>query len=130
MTLFDFIKANQDDYDTYDTDYCSIITVCINPDDKPEDEYDLFCIRLCKAVSVESCTRHGDPVCNWSKYIEDNMKLFRDFANKYWIKNNYENEEDFVAEWMEELHRLLAGYGNEDTYKVLIEELLNKCKSV
>ena len=46
MNLYDYLKLTECDYDTYDDVYDAVITVCINTE--PEDDYDEFCIDLCK----------------------------------------------------------------------------------
>lgn len=124
MKLYDYLRLTECDYDTYDDAYDAVITVCINTE--PEDDYDEFCIDLCNKIDICKISEDGNPICNWSEFIERNLHVFRKFANKYWTKGNYEDEEDFIYEWIKELHMFLAGYGNDYTFYK--EELLDKCK--
>ena len=126
MKLYDFLKENDADYDTYDLDYDEIVTCCINIE--PEDDYDEFCVALCKKIDVVDYTCCGDPICNWSEFIKRNMDVLRDFSNKYWQRGNYEDEDDFICEWMKELHLFMAGYGADDSYGFYKTQIVDKCK--
>lgn len=126
MTLYDFIKADDCCYDTYDDVYDTTVTVDINLD--PEDDYDEFCVELIKKIEVKGRAYDGNPVCGWYDYIKRNLPRFRQFADDYWIKNNHEDEDDFICEWVEELHRFLAGYGEDDQYWYYKQELVDKCE--
>ena len=126
MTLYDFIKANDSCYDTYDDVYDTTVTVDI--DLASEDDYDEFCVELIKKIDVKGMAYDGNPICGWSDYIKRNLPRFRQFANDNWIKNNHEDEDDFICEGIEELHRFLAGYGEDDQYWYYKQELVDKCK--
>ena len=128
MTLYDFIKQNNGDYDTYDDVYDAVVTVCI--DIEPEDDYDEFCVELCKLVEVKSIGRGCDIVCGWSDFITHNISVLRDIANKHWVKGNYKDEDDFIYEWIKEFHYLLAGYGDDGAYGWYKHEILDKCRKV
>lgn len=126
MKLYDFLKIFGEDFDTYDDVYDTDVTVCINLE--PEDDYDEFCVALTKKINVERLAPDGNPVCDWWNYIKRNLPIFRQFANDNWIKNNYPDEEDFICEWIEELHRFLAGYGADNQYWFYKQEFVDKCK--
>lgn len=126
MKLYDFLKMFGEDFDTYDDVVVTTVTACINLE--PEDDYDEFCVALVKKIEVKSIEEDGNPICGWYDYIERNLPIFRQFANDNWIKNNYPDEEDFICEWIEELHRFLAGYGADDQYWFYKQELVDKCK--
>ena len=49
MTLYEYLKMSEYDYDTYDTDYDAVVTVCYI--DEEEDEYDKFCNGIIKNVN-------------------------------------------------------------------------------
>lgn len=126
MKLYDFIKADDCCYDTYDDVCYTTVTVDINLE--PEDDYDEFCVELIKKIEVKGRDYDGNPVCGWYDYIKRNLPRFRQFADDYWIKNNHEDEDDFICEWIEELHRFLAGYGEDDQYWYYKQELVDKCE--
>lgn len=126
MTLYDFIKADDCCFDTYDDVCDTTVTVDINLES--EDEYDEFCVELIKKIEVKGRAYDGNPVCGWYDYIKRNLPIFRQFANDNWIKNNHEDEDDFICEWIEELHRFLAGYGEDDQYWYYKQELVDKCE--
>ena len=106
--------------------YDASVTVSINTE--PEDDYDEFCVALCKMITIKGDTWSGDLICNWSEFIKRNMVTFRNFANKHWYKNNFADEDDFICEWIEELHLFLAGYGEDGAYGFYKAELLDECK--
>lgn len=125
MKLYDFLAMSNCDYDTYDDVYDVIVTVSINLE--PEDDYDRFCIGLVKLIDIKEFNCDGDPICDWSGFIKRNINIFRSFANDNWIKNNYPDEDDFICEWIKELHYFLAGYGADDQYWFYKEEIVDKC---
>lgn len=125
MMLYEFLITNDDEFDTYDTEFGVVVTVSI--DLEGETDYDKFCNALCKKIEITDYTCCGDPICDWSGYIKRNLPVFRRFADDNWIKNNYRDEDLFVAEWIEQLHLYLAGYGVDDDYGWYKEELVDKC---
>lgn len=122
QSLFDYMKEHQEDIDTFDTDYDAIVTVCYMEEEDINDNYDKFCIEIIKKVMVESAA-HGDVVVDWSGFVKKNMKQLKAFTEKYW-NNQYEDDEDeFIYQWIREIHYYLAGYVGESTYKVLNQML-------
>ena len=126
MTLYEFLVNNGDDYDTYDEVFDPTITVCINLE--PEDDYDEFAVGLCKLVEVKGIDKYdGNPICGWSDLINNNIDVFRKFADEHWYKNNYKDNDRFVCEWLSEFHLLLAGYGEDGKYGFYKQEIVDKC---
>lgn len=122
MTLYEYMKKSEYDYDTYDTKYCAGVTVCYIDDEYEEDDYDKFCNNIIKKVEVVEI--NGDTlVVNWSELIERNMDRFKEFTSKYWNKNSqYEDDiDEFEYQWINEIHYYMAGYVSEDFYSVLNE---------
>ena len=118
MTLYELFKETESDYDCYDTEFDMCVTVCLP--EEVEDTCDLFCTEMAKRVEVVEYTK-GDCVCicDWYHLIEANIEKFREFANKFWYKNNHEDKDDFIEEWINELHLFFAGYGCEENYNEL-----------
>ena len=108
------------DEDTYDDEYDMSITVCIGADnEQDEDPYYQFIVGLLKLVEVED-----ESVWKWSLLVEENYDVFREFARYHW--NTYsDNQDDFIEQWLGEIHYLFAGYGSDSTYKLLVDKLLN-----
>ena len=122
MNLYEVMKKSEYDYDTYDTEYDACVTVCYIDEEYAEDNYDKFCISIIKKVEVESI--HSDSlVCNWSKLIKDNMENFKAFTKEHWRKDcQYDDDEDeFIYQWINEIHAYMAGYVSEDMYEELVE---------
>lgn len=120
MKLYDIMKVTEEDYDTYDTVYDAVITVCYIEEDDSNDDYDKFCIELMKKVEVEN--KSGDGlVVKWTELITNNMEKFRAFTEKYWGRKYRDDEDEFVYQWINEIHLYMAGYVSEDFYKTLVE---------
>ena len=116
MTLFEYLKMNENDYDTYDTKYCTGVTVCYI--DEEIDDYDKFCNGIMKKVDVIKI--NGDTLTvNWSELIERNINKFKEFTKKYW-KYQYENDiDEFTYQWINEIHMYLAGYVGDSFCSIL-----------
>ena len=120
MTLYEFMKMSECDYDTYDVDFDTIVTVCLPYEDDDIDAYGKFCFELIKKVEVLKQTDTG-LIVDWSGFIKRNIEQLREFTDEYWY-NNYEDDDDeFVYQWINEVHAYMAGYVSEDIYEKLIE---------
>lgn len=118
ITLYNYLMATENDFDTYDTKYDAGVTVCYFEGEY--DEYDKFCNAIMKKVNVVKI--NGDTLTvNWSELIERNIIKFRMFTSKNWLDNcQYEDDEDeFVYQWINEIHYYMAGYVNMDFYSEL-----------
>jgi hypothetical protein len=117
MTLYEYLKMSEADYDTYDTQYDTGVTVCYI--DTEDDEYEKFCNGIIKKVDVIKI--NGDIlIVNWCELIERNMEKFRKFSMRHWAFE-YKHDDDFIYEWIKEIHAYTAGYVSEDFYFVLNE---------
>ena len=120
MTLYEFMKMSECDYDTYDVDFDTIVTVCLPDEDDNLDAYGKFCFEIIKKVEVLKVIDSG-LIVDWSGFIKRNIEQLREFADEYWY-NNYEDDEDeFVYQWINEIHAYLAGYVSEDIYEKFVE---------
>ena len=120
ITLYDYLKANENDFDTYDTKYDAVVTVCYIDEEYEEefDEYDKFCNNIIKKVHVVKIYGENLTV-NWSELIERNIIKFKAFTSKYW-KYKYEDDYDeFIYQWINEINLYMAGYVSEDIYAIL-----------
>ena len=118
MTLYEYLKMADNDFDTYDTEYDAEVTVCYI--DEENDEYDKFCNGIIKKVDVVKI--NGDTLTvNWCELIKRNMDKFKAFTAEHWYANcQYEDDEDeFIYQWINEIHQYMAGYVSMDFYKTL-----------
>ena len=115
MTLYEYLKMSENDYDTYDTDYDAVVTVCYI--DEEDDEYDKFCNGIIKKVNVVHVDRHYLTV-DWTEMIKRNMDKFKAFTKEHWYENcQYEDDiDEFVYQWINEIHQYMAGNVDEDFY--------------
>lgn len=115
MTLYEYLKMSEGDFDTYDTDYDAVVTVCYIEEE--DDEYDKFCNGIIKKVNVVHVDRHYLTV-DWTEMIQRNIDKFKAFTKEHWKKScQYEDDiDEFIYQWINEIHYYMAGYTDEDTY--------------
>lgn len=122
MKLYDFLKVAQNDFDTCDTVYDAGVTVCFIDEADATDNYDKFCIELMKKVEVD---KQNDDILlvKWTDLIQNNMEKFRAFTKENWYANcQYEDDDDeFIYQWINEIHQYMAGNVAEDFYDELIK---------
>ena len=120
MTLYDFVSLTQSDFDVFDTEYDTSVTVCYIGEE--EDDYDRFCNGITKKVNVLERCNNITLVVNWSDFIKRNMEKFRAFSNQHWYEDcQYDDDDDeFVYQWIKEIHSYMAGYVSDDFYTELV----------
>ena len=124
MKLYDFLKISQNDFDTCDTVYDTCVTVCyIDEEHETKDNYYKFCTEIIKKVEVERMVDGDTLIVKWTELIQNNMKKFREFTAENWYENcQYEDDEDeFIYQWINEIHQYMAGNVSEDFYDELVE---------
>ena len=118
MTLYEYLQMAENDFDTYDTKYDASVTVCHIYEE--DDNYDKFCNGIIKKVNVVEI--HGDALTvNWCELVERNMDKFIWFAREYWAFDYEDDIDEFVYQWINEIHMYMSGYVSEDFYSVLNE---------
>jgi hypothetical protein len=132
MNLFEAMQIYDNDcFDTCDTVFDAIVTVS-KMEDGDDDNYSNFCKELYKKTDFVKFFdgTYANAVVNWTGLIEKNYTQFEKFVIENWIDEKQyvlEDKDDFIYEWIEQIHLLIAGYGSESTYKDLLE-LLTNCK--
>ena len=127
MTLYEYMKVEQDCIDTYDNVYDAIVTVDYIEDDEymenPDDEnYYKFSVEILKKVNVVKNV--GDNlIVNWNELISNNMEKFREFSSENWYEQYEDDDDEFVYQWIKEIHMYLAGYVGESTYGKMLDLL-------
>lgn len=119
MKLLDYLRINNSINDFYDVRYCENVTVdyC---NDEITDWYSLFCMKLYGKVQITD----RDHVM-WSELIINNQELFEEFSLNNW--NCCYQGEEFICEWLQELHFYCAGLLDDDMYCKMCE-LLDNCE--
>ena len=128
MTLYEFIKVANNDYDTYDTDYDAEVTVCAfdKEDEQSEEYYEKFRIGIMKFVNVVKGISKYELSCNWSEMIQFNMPIFKEFTKKNWTQQYADDEDEFIYQWIREIHYWIAGYTSEPVYKDFVENYMSR----
>ena len=119
MTLYEYVMLHENDYDVYDDEYDTCVTVCYI--DKVTDGYDAFCNKMTQKVSVVQTNYNDDPIANWSELIKRNMPVFKSFTEEHWRKKYRNDIDEFVYQWIKEIHLYFAGYVSEEFYNVLLD---------
>lgn len=118
MTLFEYLQMAENDFDTCDTKYDTGVTVCHIYEEDETDEYNKFCNGIIKKVDVLKI--NGDTLTvNWSELIERNIDKFKEFTKKYWHRQYEDDMDEFVYQWINEIHMYIAGYVSESFYYTL-----------
>jgi len=129
MTLYEWLKVEQNCMDTYDNVFDAVVTVDYIEDDEwkenPESEnYYKFCVEIFKKVNVIE-KNNDDLIVNWNELISNNMEKFRKFSSENWREDcQYEDDDDeFVYQWINEIHMYIAGYVGKITYGKMLDML-------
>ena len=127
MTLYEFIKMENNDFDTYDTVFDAEVTVCV-PYDKEKDWYDKFYNFIIKHVQFVEKLNDGECTADWYNFIKENIKVFRQAANDMWRLDyiNIDDDDDLIYEWIKEIEGWLAGYVSETEYQKFMENYSDK----
>ena len=123
MTLYEYLKLKENDFDTCDTVFDTGVTVCYI--DEENDEYDKFCNGIIKKVNVVDEDEDFLTV-DWTGLIERNIDKFKAFTKENWYGNcQYEDDiDEFMYQWINEIQQYMAGYVSMDFYSIL-NELVN-----
>lgn len=127
MTVYEFIKHEDSDFDIYDNEFDKCVTVCAPYYGEFRDNSDVFEDEILKRVRLIRKKNDYEAVADWSGFIKFYINEFRNFAKKHWI--SIPNDEDsLVSAWIKELHLYFAGYVSVEFYKVLLDELIGSLK--
>lgn len=122
MTLYEYTRENKyTDFDVRDVDYDTIVTVCYIDQEDETDKHSKFCNSIIKKVQFVDRINDYTLVADWTALIEHNIEKFKAFTKEYWY-NQYEDDEDeFVYQWIKEIHAYMGGYVSESFYGTLCE---------
>ena len=119
MTLYEYLNLYGEDYDVYDEDYDECVTVSFI--DEICDGYDSFCAKMMRKVSVVDTDNNDNPIANWSELVRRNMPVFKSFTEEHWRRKYRNDMDEFIYQWIKEIHLYFAGYVSEDFYTILID---------
>lgn len=127
MTIAEFLKIAQRDFDTYDTVFDVEVTCCDMIHDKETDYYTRFCKFIYGKVEVVKMCGDCEMVCKWADFIGRNLEIFREAAREMWTWLP-EDDDDLVYEWIKEINLWFAGYVSETEYRQFMENYAIKIK--
>lgn len=128
MTILELLNKTHADFDVYDTEFDESVCCCdMDEEDVKENEgdnYYLFCYNLLSRMPLyeehDYGIDYGTASAEWCKLIETNFDLFKEFTKRHW-GCDYEDKDDFIYNWISEIHYYLAGYTDEGVYSDLVE---------
>ena len=128
MTVYTFIKETRKDgwfdRDTYDTVFDACITLCVDLNTTSDEYYYKFCNDLLKYVEIDEITDNCVTL-KWYDMIANNIDLFRKFTENYWYNpESFDDDDDLIYEWINELDGFFAGNTSESVYKTFCEEVI------
>ena len=125
MTVYDFIKSEDSDFDVYDNTYDACITVCAPYYGEFRDKSDEFQDEILKRVRIMRKKNDYEAIADWAGFIQFYIDVFKKFAQEHWY-NMPKNDDDLVYTWIKELNLYFAGYVSVSFYSVLLRELVAK----
>ena len=124
MTLLGYVDKFENDFDTFDTDFDSVVTVCHIAEEDVSDEYDKFCRKIMSKVEVideiDECVGKS-LIVNWSNLIQSNIEKFKSFTDKWWRYSYEDDEDEFIYQWINEINQYMAGNVSFSFYNVLCD---------
>ena len=124
MTLYDYMNTHNEDYDVYDNEFDTCVTVCpiLDSEVNKSDSYDVFCNSIIKRVKFVSEGGHESTlIADWSGLIRANLDKFRTFSKAHWRSQYEDDNEEFIYQWLNEIRAYMAGYVSEAVYSDLVE---------
>lgn len=134
-SITEYFKEN-DDFDSCDLEF-DIIVTCVEPLYSENNYEEKFTKYIYDNVNVlYEAQENYNTVCDWSGFVNDNFKTLKNFSEKHWAnpsiyyddKGNVDNDE-FLYHWVNEINLYLAGYANEEQYKMLYKALAGEEKT-
>ena len=124
MTIYELMKSRGVDYiETTDKKFDCIIGADLmeykQVTDNDDYYYNNFCYYISDNIEVIE-PNHDYPICDWSGFIDKNFNKLYDFAKENWKGISLEKD-DFIYEWISELHLYQAGYVSENIYKKFLD---------
>ena len=127
MTIYELIKMSECDYDVYDDVFDAVVTCCDcdgYEHDTDNEYYYKFCNGIMKLTNIVKFNDNS-VIADWTGMIKHNKAVLEEFMRKDWAQN-YEDEDDFIYEWINEFNGWFAGYVSESTYKDFVENYMSR----
>lgn len=67
----------------------------------------------------------ANSTCAWTDFIKKHIKVFKKFAKEYWVRSYKDDMDEFIYQWIKELHMYGAGYVSETEYRTLVDMLID-----
>ena len=119
-----FLKGK--DLDTSDVLFDAVVTCCLIDTAEfkeaigtSDEYYYRFCKYIYDNVFVSDMSLD---LCDYTGFVQRHREALKGFMRENW-KTQYEDENDFIYEWIKEIHSWLAGYVSESTYKEFLDTM-------
>lgn len=67
----------------------------------------------------------ANSTCAWTDFIKKHIKAFKKFTKEHWVRTYKDDLDEFIYQWIKELHLYGAGYVSESEYKALVDMLID-----
>lgn len=67
----------------------------------------------------------ANSTCAWTNFIKKHIKAFKKFTKEHWVRTYKDDLDEFIYQWIKELHLYGAGYVSESEYKALVDMLID-----
>lgn len=125
LTPSDLLSENNDYIEFYDDRFDAFVALDYVSEKKlncKEDKYYYrFLNYLNNNVQVLSA---GNCICAWTDFIKKHIKAFKKFTKEHWTRTYEDDMDEFIYQWIRELHLYGAGYVSETEYKALVDMLI------
>ena len=132
MTIMEFFKSLQGtpfeeaDFDVWDNTFSETVCCCypnfdISYADKdPCERFEDYIYNNVKIV--RSKPDKDFVVADWAGFVEEHFDDLKAFTKEWW-KHDYSDKDDFVDEWIGEIHKWLAGYTYDRAYTAFLKDV-------
>ena len=129
LSISDYLRVSGGDFDSSDMTHYVIVTCCepfeYDDNDTP-DPSDAFSQYIYDNVNViQEENEKYNTICDWEGFVYKHYDTLYKFAEERWCSLPVDclSEDDFVYEWIKEIHGWLAGRLDDKTYSTLLEAL-------
>lgn len=119
ISVKEYIGIMNEDIDISDAKYGISVTCTVPYPTQDHDFIDQFTDLICSNVYITESDGER-ATADWSSLIEQNESLFREWSDLHW-KYEYTDKDEFISEWIGELHYMFAGYVPDEIYKEACE---------
>ena len=112
--------------DTSDTVFDAIVTIDIDSDveknlDRPYWQFVKIILENVELVKLFNGA-YASAICDYTGFVKANMKALKKFSAEEWYPESHNvDEDDYIYNWITEIHGYLAGYASDRQYSKFVK---------